>query len=43
MVSGTAEALQFAEPDAVPERPVLVCHITRTGPLPPDVVPEMEI
>jgi hypothetical protein len=41
MLRGTAGMFQFTEPDAVPVNPVLVRHATRTGPVPPDAVPEM--
>ena len=43
MLRGTAGMFQFAEPDAVPAAPVLVRHATRTGPVPPDAVPEKEM
>ena len=42
MLRGTAGMFQLAEPDAAPVNPVLVRHVTRTGPVPPDAVPEME-
>ena len=34
---------QLAEPVAAPVNPVLVRHATRTGPVPPDAVPEKEM
>ena len=42
MLRGTAGMFQRAEPDAAPVNPVLVRHVTRTGPVPPDALPEME-
>jgi hypothetical protein len=41
MLRGTAGMFQLAEPDAMPVEPLLVRHATRTGPVPPDAVPEI--
>ena len=43
MLRGMAGTFQLAEPDAVPVNPVLVRHVTRAGPVPPNVVPEKEM
>lgn|SRR5579859_3395485 len=40
ILRGTAGMFQFAEPEAVPVRPVLVLQVIRAGPVPPAVVPE---
>lgn len=43
MLRGTAGMFQLAKPDAVPVSPLLLRHVTRAGPVPPDVLPEMEM
>ena len=43
VLRGTAGMFQLAEPSAVPISPLLARHVTRAGPVPPDVVPEKEM